>query len=302
MAKDLIVGVVDRYGWDQIKYWANSIKKSGFTGHKALLVYNMDADTVKKMTDEGFMIIGCNQFDEKEGFTHDNSRGSVMVDRFFHLYSLIEMLETPMEVERVIMTDVRDVVFQSNPTEWLDTYFLPNNKILVGSENMTYASEPWGRNNLKQVFGDYFYEQNKAKEIFCAGVIAGTRMALKDLALNIWLICRGLNPHVPGGGGPDQAALNVALGLEPYKYDTLFTNPTKGWVVHAGTSLPAIKAGSGGIGEEYLKNPNMSLPFVKDINYTFVNGEVYANDSKVTVVHQWDRVPEWRVTFEEKYG
>ena len=42
MAKDLIVGVVDGYNWDQIKYWANSIDKSGFDGHKALVVYNMD--------------------------------------------------------------------------------------------------------------------------------------------------------------------------------------------------------------------------------------------------------------------
>jgi hypothetical protein len=248
------------------------------------------------------MIIGCNQFDENTGFTHDNSRGSVMVDRFFHLYSLLEMLEHPMDVDRVVMTDVRDVVFQSNPTEWLDTFFLTNTQLLVGSENMTYASEPWGRNNLKHAFGEYFLENNKAKEIYCAGVIAGTRMALKDFALNLWLICRGLNPQVPGGGGPDQAAMNIALGMEAYKYNTKFSNPTEGWVVHAGTSLPAIQAGSGGIGEEYQRNPNMPLPFVRNVDYTFTNGEVFANGSKVTVVHQWDRVPEWRVAFEEKYG
>lgn len=302
MAKDLIVGVVDRYNWNQIRHWANSIKKSGFTGHKAVLVYNMDVTTVKKLTDEDFMIIGCNQYDETNGFTHDNSRGSVMVDRFFHLYSFLNMLEQPMDIDRIIMTDVRDVVFQSNPTKWLNQHFLPETKILVGSENMTYANEPWGRNNLKQVFGDFFFDTNKAKEIYCAGVIAGTRMALKDFALNIWLICRGLNPHVPGGGGPDQAAMNVLLGTDPYLFSTIFTDPTKGWVVHAGTSRPAIEAGSGGIGEEYLKNPNMPLPFVRDIVYTVNNGEVFANDEKLTIVHQWDRVPQWRTIFEEKYG
>lgn len=302
MAKDLIVGVIDRYNWDQIKHWANSIKMSGFTGNKAVLVYNMDVTTVKKLTDEGFMIIGCNQYDETNGFTHDNSRGSVMVDRFFHLYSFLNMLEQPMDVDRVIMTDVRDVVFQNDPTKWLNQYFLPETKILVGSENMTYANEPWGRNNLKQVFGDFFFDTNKAKEIYCAGVIAGTRMALKDFALNIWLICRGLNPHVPGGGGPDQAAMNVLLGTDPYLFSTIFTDPTKGWVVHAGTSRPAIEAGSGGIGEEYLKNPNMPLPFVRDVIYTVNNGEVFANGEKLTIVHQWDRVPQWRTIFEEKYG
>ena len=61
MAKDLIVGVVDNYDWDKIKYWANSIKKSGFDGYKALIVYNMDSATVKKLTEEDFMLIGCNK-------------------------------------------------------------------------------------------------------------------------------------------------------------------------------------------------------------------------------------------------
>ena len=36
--KDLIVGVVDNYDWEKIKYWANSIKQSGFDGYKALIV------------------------------------------------------------------------------------------------------------------------------------------------------------------------------------------------------------------------------------------------------------------------
>jgi hypothetical protein len=298
MAKDIIVGVVDRYNWDQIKHWANSIKKSGFTGHKALIVYNMDAATVKKLTAEDFMLIGCNQYDEAKGFSHDNSRGSVMVDRFFHLYSFLNMLSEP--VKNVIMTDVRDVIFQSNPSEWLDKNFFGN--ILVGSENLKYKDEPWGKNNLQQSFGQYFLDTCGDNEIYCAGVIAGSRNAMKDLALNVWLICRGLNPHVPGGGGPDQAALNVLLQTEVYSLTTKFANPSNGWVVHAGTSLPAIKSGSGGIGEEYKRNPNMNLPFVYNVDYNIVGGEVYANGNKVSIIHQWDRVPEWKELFTNKFG
>jgi len=297
MAKDLIVGVVDRYKWDQIKHWANSIKRSGFTGHKALIVYNMDAETVKKLTDEDFMLIGCGQYDEKTGFSHDNSKGSVMVDRFFHLYGFLNVLSEP--VDNVIMTDVRDVIFQDDPSKWLS-----NNgyQIVVGSENLKYKDEPWGRNNLQQAFGPYFLETHGDNEIYCAGVIAGNRNAMRDLALNVWLICHGLNPHVPGGGGPDQAALNILLHTDAYTIQTNFTNPTDGWVVHAGTSLPAIKAGSGGIGEEYRRNPNIDLPFVHDINYTVSNNEGHVNGKKVTIVHQWDRVPEWKELFTNKFG
>lgn len=301
MAQDIIIGVSDRYNWDQIKYWANSIKKSGFTGHKALVVYNMDAETVKKLTppNEDFMLIGCNQYDPETGFSHDNSLGSVMVDRFFHIYSFLNMLQE--KINRVIITDVRDVIFQHNPTEWLNDNLLTGD-LLVGAENMTYANEPWGANNMKQSFGEYFYDLNKDNPIYCAGVIAGTRETIKDLCLNIWLICRGLNPKVPGGGGPDQAALNILLQTNAYKNLTRFTNPTDGWVVHAGTSLPAIEAGSGGIGEAYKQNPNMLLTFISNVVYNVENDFIQSNKNKLTIVHQWDRVPQWKKLVEEKYG
>ena len=300
MAKDLIVGVVDKYNWNQIKHWANSIKKSGFTGNKALIVYNMDAPTVKKLTDEGFMMIGCGHYDEKTGFTHDNSRGSVMVDRFFHLYGFLNVLSEP--VNNVIMTDVRDVIFQDNPSNWLEDNLTLADNLIVGSENLKYKDEHWGRNNLQQAFGPYFLETHGNNEIYCAGVIAGKRDTIRDLSLNVWLICHGLNPHVPGGGGPDQAALNILLQMESYKHKTNFTNPSDRWVVHVGTSMPAIKAGSGGIGEEYKINPNIHLPFVREIDYNVINNEIHVNGKKVTIVHQWDRVPEWKELFTNKFG
>ena len=67
--KDVIIGVVDNYNWDKIKYWANSIKASGFTGHKALIVYNMDAATVAKLEAEQFMLIGAGTYEKEKGFT-----------------------------------------------------------------------------------------------------------------------------------------------------------------------------------------------------------------------------------------
>ena len=116
--KDLIIGVVDGYDWDKIKYWANSIKKSGFTGHKSVIVFNMDDPTVKKLTDEGFSIIGAAPYTEGKGFVYEGDP-ALMVNRFFFIYNFLKMIDEPMKVGRVILTDVRDVVFQDNPTNWL---------------------------------------------------------------------------------------------------------------------------------------------------------------------------------------
>lgn len=304
MGKDLIIGVVDNYDWDKIKYWANSIKKSGFDGHKALIVFNMDDPTVNKLTDEGFMLIGITPYEKEKGFNFNSNGRSIMVDRFFYIHNILKLMESSNEIDRVIITDVRDVVFQNNPTEWMNEYFLPQYNLIVGSENLKYEHEPWGRNNMQKSFGEYFYENIKSEQIVCAGVLAGTIEDIKDLCLNIWLITRQMQHHVEGGGGPDQAALNIILDMVTHRYTTLFTDPTSGWVVHAGTSIDAIRAGSGGIGEAYLRDPNIELPFVKDIEYSIgvEDGKIYADEKQLTIVHQWDRVPLWQALVEEKYG
>lgn len=302
MAQDLIVGVVDNYSWDKIKYWANSIERSGFKGHKALIVYNMDAETVRILTNKQFMLIGAGTFDEDKGFTYPHPSDRIMVDRFFHIYNFLKMLAQPEEVKRVIITDVRDVVFQDNPTKWLDEHFTGNHTLLLGSENLKYKDEPWGRNNMLKSFGQYFYDDMQENEIYCAGVIAGDYPAVKDFCLNLWFMCRGSQPRIEGGGGPDQAAMNIMLNIEPFMYMAMKTNPTDGWVVHAGTSMPAVEAGSGGIGEAYRQNPNMLLPFVHDIVYDTDNKFITVNGKKLTIVHQWDRVPVWKELIENKYG
>lgn len=301
MGQDLIIGVVDNYTWDQIQYWSNSIDKSGFQGHKAIIAYNMDVETVNKLTSKDFMVIGCDVLDPKRGFRYE-SKGSIMVDRFMHIYQFLDQLDQQNNIDRVIATDVRDVVFQSNPSEWLKAHISPHAKIVIGSENLAYRDEPWGSNNLMQTFGSYFYSKLEANPIYCAGVIAGDLKSFKDMCLNVWLLCRALNPHTPGGGGPDQAALNVLLSLDVYKDKSFFLDPTTGWVLHSGTSMPAIEAGSGGIGQAYKENPHMKFNFIKRLDVKFENEEVSVNDKKVCIVHQWDRVPTWKEAFEKKFG
>jgi hypothetical protein len=302
MDKDLIVGVVDNYDWDKIKYWANSIKASGFTGHKAIIAYNMNKATIDRLTQDDFMIVGMSPLDNEKGFVYDTSRGSIMTDRFMHIYQMLDQFHNQAGIGRVILTDVRDVVFQDNPSTRLDEILSKGHEIVLGSENLRYKDEPWGANNMRQSFSDFFYEKMADEEIFCAGVIAGTLDTIKDFCLNLWMIARAAPQHVPGGGGPDQAAMNIMISMEHLTYMIKRTSPEDAWVVHAGTSFPAIQAGSGGIGEAFRQNPNMPLPFIKDIEYSTVGDFVRANGEKIAIVHQWDRVPAWKELIEGKYG
>ena len=152
------------------------------------------------------------------------------------------------------------------------------------------------------LFRSLFFNKMMDKEIYCAGVIAGSFDTFKDFCLNLWLICRGLNPHVEGGGGPDQSAMNIMFHMDAYKDKVKLVSPKEGWVCHAGTTMGAIQAGSGGIGEAYKKDPNIELPFVSNIDYSVKDGKIYAADNPLTIVHQWDRVPAWKELVEEEYG
>lgn len=292
--KDLIIGAVTDYTYDNIKPWLNSIKKSGFKGEIALMAYNMSLETVNKLTEEGLTYIFGLKNDNEGNIIYDRPNFNICVERFAHMHFFLKNLE---HVDYVIATDVKDVIFQKDPSAWIREV-APDNKLVVGTENLRYKDEPWGRNNLQLSFGASIYESLKDNPIYCAGVIAGKHKAVVDLFLNIFLLCRGTADSIPGGGGPDQAALNVLLSLDAYKTDTKFLRTTDAFVCHAGTSLHAIASGSGGIGAEFMKDNGV----IEDFKENMLDADCIMKDGLVCtakgvpycIVHQYDRVTEWK--------
>lgn len=299
---DLIIGAITKYSYDKIEPWVNSIEKSGFTGKKALIVYDIKADVADKLIEKDFTLFGFSK-DHSGNFSYKTDY-SIMVERFIHAWYFLKNSED--EIENVIWTDVRDVVFQTNPSEWLKrNMYNIKDKLVVGSENFRYKDEPWGKNNLMLSFGPMLYETIKDNPINCAGVIAGKKQAVIDLFLNVFMLCRGSSPEIPGGGGPDQAALNILLSLDAYKNITKFCTTDDSWVCHAGTSKAAILSGKGAIGEEYMRNPSIlnrlkqsmigNDPVIKDDMVVNALGDPYA------ILHQYDRVNEWSPIIDKKY-
>ncbi len=299
---DLIIGSITNYKWDDIKVYVNSLRECGFTGKKAMICYNVDKDTVAKLVENDFSVFGWDKNDEGD-LIYKVPNFNICVERFAHYWFFINKIETP--IRYVIATDVRDVVFQSNPSDFLeDVCQLPSDaKIVASSENILYKDEPWSANNIKQAFGEYQFENMKDKEICCAGVIAGEREYFTDLCLQIFLTCRGSQPHTPGGGGPDQAALNIILNTRAWDDVTYFVNASENWACQAGTTHAAITAGSGDIGLTY-KNGNV------DVVNNIINDNAFLLDTKIVndedkpycIVHQYNRVPEWKEVVEYKYA
>lgn len=294
MGKTLIIGAVDRYGYDQCKFWLRSIKKNAPDCATALIVYNMDNKDVKRLTDEGLEYIFAFGKNNQGDLEYDTSRGNfnIVVERFAHLWYYLKDLT---DFSHVVCTDVKDVVFQNDPTTFLEN----SPPIVVGAEWLKYCDEPWNRQNMSLAFGPMMYEKVFNQPINCAGVIAGRRQVVADLCLSIFLLCRGTNSYVEGGGGPDQAALNLLLSTYAYECCVDHVTPECGFVLHLGTSRQAVLDGSGGIGMAYKQNPKILEQYDANVlydQYIIVDDEVRVNEILPAIIlHQWDRC---RDTFE----
>ena len=277
--KDCIVGCATNYDWSKLKYWVNSINASGFEGDKVLILMNCDKDTAQKVTDAGFSIIAFNQ--DKDGNLTYQSQLMVHVERFIHIYRLLK----DNDYRYVITTDVKDVIFQKNPVQWLEENLPEGHEDLVfSSESIKYKDEPWGRENLTQCYGQGIYEDFKNNTIFNVGVLAGRGYAMRDLVLQLFLNC--LNRPIPI---VDQAVFNVMVSRHPYIKSSLYTNSESGWACQLGTTADPSKIDSF---RPFLLEPSPKLEGDKVVT---------SEGIEYTIVHQYDRVPEWRKVIEAKY-
>ena len=277
--RDLIVGCATNYDWSKLKYWVNSINRSGFEGDKVLILMNCDKDTVKKISDSGFSIIAFNQ-DSNGNLTYESSM-MVHVERFFHLYQLLK----DNLYRYVITTDVKDVVFQQNPSVWLENNFTDNDDLVFSSESMKYKDEPWGNQNLMETFGLQIYEDFKKNTIFNVGVLAGRGYAMKDLMMNIFASCMHRPIKIC-----DQSTFNFLISQHPYLKTSKYTKSEDGWACQLGTTADPSKI------EQFR-------PFLLEPSPKMVDDKVVTSTGiEYTIVHQYDRVPEWKKVIEAKYN
>ena len=294
MSKDLIIGGASGYTWDQLKYWVNSIQRSGFDGDIVLVATNITVDELEKVAQKGVKILAYGQKDDKGNYT-SNSQMPPHVERFFHIWNVLS--ETSEKYDFVITTDVRDVVFQMNPQTFLRMEDTP--KLIAAGEGLKYKDEPWGNSNYFQAFGPFFHNRMKENEIYNVGVIAGTHEIVRDLLL--LLLQLSVNRPIPI---VDQAVYNFLLQIDTFKENTLLTSNDSEWAVNLGTTLGAIASGAGDIGQK--NDPTAQLLYQTKYlcEQPIIDEDGNVCNSKnipFRIVHQYDRVAGLADKIRKKY-
>lgn len=271
--KNLIIGAFTGYNFKQLKPWVLSIDECGFDGDKVLIVGETDQETIDYLNRCGFKLVFMDKNHLKDMPIH--------VLRFVYIYDFLKQFY--QNYNYVVTTDVKDVYFQKNPFE-----FIKNQpyKLVVGSEGLAYENEPWGNQNLYETFGPYIYNDFKAQTIYNVGVLCGDSRYIRDLCLNIYL--SAINRPIPI---VDQAVFNVLIQTEPYISCTNYTTHDDGFICHAGTTADPTKIES-------------FRSLLLEAEPIFEGGVVKVADSKETfyIVHQYDRVPEWKTHVFKKFN
>ena len=273
---DIVIGFITGYKFEKIAPWVNSLLQSGFQGQKWMICYNIEQEVIDKLQSLGFRVYN---------FIIEGQFNIVNI-RFLHIWQLLKSL--PEKPRYIINTDVADVIFQSDPSIWLETN-LKDKKLCVASESLKYKDEAWGIHNMYQSFGPIAAEHMSDKVIYNAGTTSGVYEEYLDFCYNVSLLCNGAPQFVEGGGGPDQAAVNLLLSLKPYSDITYFVNHDVPWACQCGTTVDPNK----------IENFRPKLLSVEPV---FEDGCVFNNlGHKYVMVHQYNRVPEWKKILEEKY-
>jgi len=259
--KKALIGVSNNINQhiSKIKVWSDSFKKF-VDGDVILLCANSTEDELKKCEDMGIIPIPVNIQDT---WRINHKR----------LEKTFEFLEKS-DIELFLITDVFDVVFQSNPFDKMDLKY----DVFVGGEGVLVNDEPWNCDNISKIFPS---EINKCRpiEVICSGVIGGKKTPLINLYKRMYELCEeGSDEH----NIKDQAALIVMVANNEINNLKIF-NLDEGWVVHCAVAGPTDFFDAWG----FRGKLKYGIPYLN-------NESVYSQTNiKYDIVHQFNRVPKW---------
>ena len=257
--KNLALTSCYNYEWNNIEVVVKSFRKQCPDDEMIVLFYNRPTDkTIERLKDHGV----------KPVLVISNNPSRIVVERFLAYSEILSRYEA----KYAVCVDAADIFFQRNPFLWLQEKLGDDKKVVVGSEQLLYRNEAWGRGNLSESFPDDF-EKIKDFEIGNAGSIGGEASCLSKICRHVYdmsIFNKVFNP--------DQAALNVLLRSRAVE-DFVFTTPVDGWSFQCGTS--ANDARGKHPDYEYDKNLIGCPPKLTD------NAVINEHGLPVCIVHQY---------------
>lgn len=256
----------------KIKVWSESFRKHS-DGDIILIAANATDEDIQACVD---LNIKYYQVTVEDTWYINNKR-------LKHTKDFLEQSDADL----FLITDVFDVLFQSDPFNKMD---LEKYDVFISREGILVCEEPWNGDVLNKVFPDETSSCMQT-EIVCSGIIGGKREALVKLYDKLDYMCENsLNDH----NIKDQAALIIMVKnneidrLKNFSLDD-------GWAMHCQSAGPTQFFESWGLKGSLIRK-GYGIPELRE------DGIVYTQSGiKYDMVHQFNRVDEWKKIITKEY-
>lgn len=220
---DLVLSVVRDRRWPDLDCYAISLARSGYTGKKVMFVEDVPEDAQNNLRALGFEVIPFSTPTVYQNLHFQTSRYFVARDY---------LKQHAGEFISVIWTDVVDLVFQSDPIDWLDldtSIF----RILSAKEGWLIKNQGINDAWIKRLVSGDEYESLREQEVLCSGSILGDSGAMLALFEEM---CKMFSP-ANDMQGIDQGVFNVLMRRPPFKDISRAPEPEEGLVATCGIFL-----------------------------------------------------------------
>src|ERR1035437_938886 len=271
---DLTVTVLQgrQFTWDQLEPYAVSLCRSGFKGTKMVFVNDIDP-TVRA----NFLRLGFTLSD----YERENSSRIFFTTRHEPWLTFLE--KRYKDFRYVIWTDATDVVFQSDPSKWLEVH--AGGKIVGVTESLRFKDEPLNDEQVKHALDDNTYRQLREHEVCNCGTVAGNAKSMLDLFSGV----RELLKKTPEGT-IDQAV-----------YNSVFRSRTDAMVPSLAEGFAAVvswflmqRSSDLWRSPELFTNPT---PRLDDSGLVYPSGK----DVPFSIVHLYDWDQRWKAVIGNRY-
>lgn len=231
--KNLLIGAISgNYSPEDLRNW---IETSNWNNcERVLLLYNPSDNGIEEYLKNNNINIVYPNFDfwgnKKNQFNYNTGVCDFITSydlihniRFFHIWNYLQN----NIYNKILITDVRDVYFNSNPFD-----SIPSTSILATSEEIIYEDEEWNKNHIHYNLGIIGLEILLNKPVYNVGVFGGGYKLIKEICADIYLMSVGKYKVA------DQTSYNYLIQTK-YKKDTIFTDLKDNLAVH----LHVINAG-----------------------------------------------------------
>jgi hypothetical protein len=196
--KNLIMGLWTRHPFPPLEKFFASLRRTTFDGDVCIFVDDVSTETVASLQAQGVIV-------ERTG-RYGQPRMTALSSRFFNYLEFL--IRRGGDYANVMLTDLRDVVFQSDPFATP----LPA-EIVYAQERCRLGDSPVNHNWVVQGYGEAVAHGMRDCIVSCAGTTFGTTSGMLRylLAMTHELSSR----TVPITGGIDQGVHNYVVRMHP---------------------------------------------------------------------------------------